>query len=241
MRGTFLLAYRYMTFHRGRTLILVLAVGLTLFLPLATHWTIEKFRDRAFHRAAATPLVVGSKGSRFGLAMHALYFRGESPSSLPMSQLTRIDTMELGKTIPMLVNFRAGGFPIVGTTDEYLRFRDLKLSVGQPMSRLGDCLLGANVARSLELNVGDRLQSEPENMFDITGPSPLSMRVTGVLMSTSTADDDVVLCDLKTAWIIQGIGHGHAIAETKADERVVPESGDQAQHKHAASRENMQA
>lgn len=37
----------------------------------------------------------------------------------------------------------------------------------------------------------------------------MKLRVTGVLAETHTADDDAVFVDLKTAWIIEGIGHGH--------------------------------
>jgi putative ABC transport system permease protein len=46
-------------------------------------------------------------------------------------------------------------------------------------------------------------------VFDIAGVYPLKMRVAGVLAFTDGPDDDAIFVDVKTAWIIQGLGHGH--------------------------------
>ena len=51
--------------------------------------------------------------------------------------------------------------------------------------------------------------SSPESVFDIAGVYPLKMPVTGVLELSNTPDDEAIFVDLKTAWIIEGIGHGH--------------------------------
>ncbi len=61
---------------------------------------------------------------------------------------------------------------MVGSDDAYLRLRKLTLASGQTMERLGDCLLGARVARELKLAAGDRLTTDPDNLFDLSGPSP---------------------------------------------------------------------
>ena len=237
MSGTLRLAWRYVSYFRARTAILIAAITLTIFLPLATRWTIERFEHHALARASSTPLVVGVKSSRFGLAMHALYFRGESPQPLLQAQQNRIEETKLATTIPMLVRFRARGFAIVGTTDAYFRFRGLSIDRGEPLQRLGDCLLGQTVAYRLGLVPGDRLLSEPENMFDLSGPSPLNMRVTGILQYAGSPDDEIVLCDLKTTWIMQGIGHGHTVKSITTD---TPDANAESNsHGHNASRENL--
>lgn len=237
MAGIYLLAWRYIAYYRARTVILIAAITLTFFLPLATRWMIARFEARAMKRASSTPLVVGVKGSRFGLAMHTLYFRGESPETLPQAQQRRIEETLLAKTIPLLVRFRARGFPIVGTTDAYFHFRGLFVERGERLQRLGDCLLGATVASRLGLLPGDRLLSEPENMFDLSGPSPLNMRVTGILRTTGSPDDEIVLCDLNTTWILQGIGHGHTVRKGPPD---TPNANAESEpHGHNASRENL--
>ncbi len=237
MLGICLLAWRYIAYYRVRTILLIAAITLTFFLPLTTRWTIERFEGSAMERATSTPLVIGVKGSRFGLAMHALYFRGESPETLPQAQLRRIEETKLARTIPLLVRFRARGVSIVGTTDAYFQFRGLSVQRGDRLQRLGDCLLGATVASQLGLAPGDRLVSEPENMFDLSGPSPLNMRVTGVLRPTGSPDDEIILCDLKTTWIMQGIGHGHSVKKGPTD--TPDANSDSDSHGHNSSRENM--
>lgn len=211
MMHVFHLAYRYTAYYRLRTLLLVAAVTLTLMLPLATRWTIERFRTQALERAEATPMVIGAKGSSFGLALHALYFRGDAPITIKASQRSRIDALKLGETLPMLARFRAQGHLVVGTTNDYLAFRYLTLADGDSLERWGDCLVGWQVAQTLGVKPGDHLLSEPENMFDLSGPAPLKMRVRGILSRTGLADDEVIFCHLETAWIMAGIGHGHEL------------------------------
>ena len=46
-------------------------------------------------------------------------------------------------------------------------------------------------------------------MFDIAGAYPLKMQIVGILSKTDTPDDRAVLVDVKTAWVLEGIGHGH--------------------------------
>jgi len=109
----------------------------------------------------------------------------------------------------MYVRFQARGNPIVGTTLDYFEFRGLQIARGRQLALLGDCVLGARVAESLTLKPGDNLVSSPESLFDLAGVYPLIMKVAGVLKKSHTTDDLAVFVDLKTTWIIQGLGHGH--------------------------------
>jgi putative ABC transport system permease protein len=89
------------------------------------------------------------------------------------------------------------------------------------MALLGDCVLGARVAESLGLKPGDSLVSSPETLFDLAGIYPLKMKVAGVFAKSHTSDDLAVFVDLKTAWVIQGLGHGHADVTKLQDPTLV--------------------
>ncbi len=207
--ATLYLAYRYVQYHRVRTWLLVAAVTLTIMMPIATRWAIERFRAQALARADATPMILGAKGSRFALTLHALYFRGDPPETIAYRQLIRAREMQFGRVLPILARYQTQGRRIVGVTDEYLVYRRLNLAAGASLERWGDCLVGSQVARDLEIRVGDSLLSEPDNILDLTAPAPLKLRVRGILARTNTSDDEVVFCHLETAWIMAGIGHGH--------------------------------
>jgi putative ABC transport system permease protein len=47
------------------------------------------------------------------------------------------------------------------------------------------------------------------------------MRITGVLAKSRSADDDAVFVDVKTAWVIDGLAHGHQDLARTDDESVV--------------------
>jgi putative ABC transport system permease protein len=215
MNGIFLLARRHLWHHRWRSAVLVGCLTLTFLLPIGLQFFSTHLEARLRARANATPLVVGAAGSELDLALHALHFRGQPSRETTMAESNRISEGGLAKSIPMLVRFKAEGWPIVGTTTDYLRFRDLKVSKGHSWKRRGDCLVGATVAKQLNLEPGDGLMTEPENVFELDGSFPLRMRVAGILSESNSPDDNAVFVGLETAWIIAGIGHGHAASRKR--------------------------
>ena len=218
MSGTLLLARRHLRHHKGRSTVLIACLTLTFSLPLGMELFSRHVETRLSSRAASTPLIIGAAGSRFDLALHALYFRGQPPRETSMREVQRVTDSGFATAIPMLARFKAEGFPIVGTTLDYLSFRKLRLATGRKCSRYGDCIVGANVANRLKIGPGDSVTSEPENLFDLDGSFPLRMRVTGILTSTDSPDDDAIFVDIHTAWIIAGIGHGHAPTSRSASQ-----------------------
>jgi putative ABC transport system permease protein len=94
------------------------------------------------------------------------------------------------------------------------------------MAVLGECVVGARAAASLGVGPGDSVISSPESVFDLAGVYPLKLRVAGVLEPQHTSDDDAIFVDLKTAWIIQGLGHGHQdLAAPAAESAVIARDG----------------
>ena len=160
-------------------------------------------------RAVSTPLVVGAKGSALDLVMNTLYFDDEVPELMTTPELNRIEDSGFALPIPVNARFQARGYPIVGTTLDYFDFRDLEIADGRQLAIIGEAVLGAKVAQALELRPGDVLVSSPENPFDLAGMYPLKMNIVGVLATAHTPDDLAVFVDLKTTWIIEGLGHGH--------------------------------
>lgn len=223
MKGPLHLALRRLAYHWGQSAALVASLSLIAYLPLAVGWLTGRFHDELLARGRATPLVIGAAGSRYDLVLHSLYFEGAPPAPLPMREVGRVADSGLARAIPLLVRGRAGGAPVVGTTLDYFPFRGLTVERGRMLARLGDCVLGADAARRLGAAPGGRVLTAPRNVFDVAGEYPLKLRVAGVLARSHSPDDAAVFVDLKTAWIMEGIGHGHDdVAE--ADKDVLLES-----------------
>lgn len=219
MRTAFHLAARYVLRHRIQSALLAGALGLVFALPLCLRVLIEHAQQELRARAAATPQIVGTRGSALDLMMTALYFKRENLLPLPFGALTELRHNHTATAIPLHVRYQAQGAPIVGTELEYFPFRGLHLAAGKQLSRLGDCVVGATLAKQRGLQPGGHLFSTPEQAFDMAGVYPLKMRVTGILTPNGTPDDEALFVDLKTCWLIEGRSHGHD--DLKKDESVV--------------------
>jgi putative ABC transport system permease protein len=227
MSGALYLGWRYLAHHRVKSSILIASITLMLFLPVATRVLVEDSATALTARASQTPLILGARGSELELVLNTLYFHAESPAEIQDSTYVEAQSTGLAEFIPVHSRFSAQSAPIVGTTLDYFDFRNLDIVDGRQIGLLGECVIGANVAARLDLGPGDSVISSPETVFDIAGVYPLKMTVVGVLGASGTADDDAIFVDVRTTWIIQGLGHGHTdLADPNAGAAVLTRRGD---------------
>lgn len=235
MSGVLRLAWRHLRYHWGRSLILVACLTMTMLLPLSVQRLVDHYEATLRARAASTPLVVGAKGNRFDLVLKSLYFETGYADRVSMADVDEVDERGFGRAIPVYVRHTAHkhvadgtaddpafeSAPVVGTTLAYLDLRGLEVADGTPPLFLGDAVVGAEAARTLRVAPGDALLSDPLAAYDPARSFQLKMPVVGVLAPSGTPDDRAVFVDLKTAWVIDGIGHGHDDPRTVRDDGVV--------------------
>ena len=209
MMDSLYIAWKYITYNKVKTATLMACITLISFLPIALQLLLDESERQLMSRAVSTPLVIGAKGSSLDLVMNTLYYDDEVPELISMKASDRVYDTDLALPIPVYARFQARGYPIVGTTLDYFDFRDLEVAEGRNIAILGECIVGARVAEALGLKPGSSIVSSPETLFDLAGVYPLKMKVVGVLKRSHSSDDLAVFVDLKTAWVIQGLGHGH--------------------------------
>ena len=219
MTGIPYLTWRYLRHRPFRSVLLTFAVALMIFLPLGVRIFVDESTRVLQNRAVSSPLLIGPKGSAIDLTLASLYFLPQQLEPLKYLSYKQTRALRHGTAIPLHTRFTAGDSPLVGTSLGYFTERGLEVSNGRLFTRLGDCVIGSEVAEKRGLKVGDTVISSPENVFDLAGAYPLKMRVAGILSSAHSPDDEAVFVDLKTAWIIEGIAHGHEdlASETAAD------------------------
>jgi putative ABC transport system permease protein len=221
MIDSFYIAWRYVAFNKIRTATLIACVTLIAILPLTLELLLTESEQQLLSRAESTPLLLGAKGSALDLVMNGLYFDDEIPELVSMAAVNELEDSGLAMPIPLYVRFNARRFPIVGTTLDYFDFRGLTMAQGRQLALLGEAVLGAEVADRLGIAAGDSLLSSPETVFDLAGVYPLKMPVVGVLKRSYTPDDLAVFVDVKTAWVVQGLVHGHEDLARSEDASVV--------------------
>lgn len=229
MKDSLFLAWKYLQFNTGKTLILIFSVSLVLFIPMGLNLLTNQGAKSLTERAEATPLLVGALGSPTDLNLSTLYFKAPKSDQIPYSEVQAIQSENLALPIPLNLQYSVKTQPIVGTGLSYLDLRNLKVAEGRPFATLGECVLGSEAAEILGVRVGESVISSPAGAFDIAGSFPLKMPVVGILAPNGTADDQAVFTDVKTTWVISGIAHGHdAINEDTADSLLLSKGENQA-------------
>ncbi len=226
MNDIFYMAWKYLQFNKGKTLVLIGSIGLILFLPAGLFVTVEQGGSKLTARAESTPILIGPKGSSSDLTLNALYFRRPTLESISFSEVSKVSETGLAYGIPLNLRYTVEEFPIAGTTLEYFDYRSLKIAEGRQFALLGECVVGANVAAAMSLSPGDHVFSTPAGAFDVAGTFPLKMPVVGVLKPVGNVDDNAVFVDIKSAWVITGLAHGHQDISDSTDARSVIEKDD---------------
>jgi putative ABC transport system permease protein len=203
------LGVNYIRHHRVKLLVLTLAITLVSWLPIAIQSIVDQTARQLSQRAERTPLVIGAPGSPLELSLGSLYFKAKTPQVMSYAEVAAVRATGYARAIPLYYRFRVQDYPLVGTSPDYFDYRGLRLSSGRHAALLGEAVIGAQVARAMQLTVGDHVISSPESVFDLAGVYPLKMPVVGILAPGFSPDDEAVFVDIKTAWVIQGLGHGH--------------------------------
>lgn len=227
MKDIAYLAWRYLLFNRGKTLVLVAAITVIVFLPLALELVLDRSSERLRARAAATPLLLGARASPLELTLSSLYFDADVSATIPYRTVTDVIDSGLADAIPISGGFRVGGHPVVGTSPDYFEFRKLPLARGRLFALTGEAVLGEAASRSLGAGPGDSLVTAPRTVFDVAGSYPIKLSVVGVLASSNSPDDEAVFVDIRTGWLIAGIGHGHQdLTEPEAGAAILRRDGE---------------
>ena len=224
LRHAVFLVWRYVVSSPGRSLVLVLGTTTALFLPVFTYLASDLVGEALMGRAKASPVLIGHEGNEFDLTMSALYFRGEVGRPVTYSVYQDLLERDYGRATPLYLRHSASGVPIVGTDLEYFALRGLEIAEGRSLARLGEVVAGARVAENFQLEVGDQLRSDITNLYNIAGAYPKVLTVVGILEPTGSPDDDVLVADVKTTWMLDGTFHGHA--EVTRDDALNPEAGE---------------
>lgn len=227
MSGIGYLALRHIMFHRLRSLTLVLVMATLITIPLLAEALTHAAETRMMARAEATPMIYGAAGAPLDLTLSAAYFRGDIDRMISMADYEWLLSTRQADLAPIHYAGTTNKFPIIGTDIDYFRLRGLTPIYGRLPVRIGEAVLGANVAKRLGIGVGDTFASDVQQVFNLAGAYPVGMIVSGVLAPTGTSDDHAVLTDLRTGWIVFGFGHGHEELTRQTNAALLLGAGDE--------------
>jgi putative ABC transport system permease protein len=212
-----------LSYYRKRYILLIFAMVLVLSLFATIHQVMHFYEQQLDDRAKQTPLVLGKIGSRYDLVLNSLYYQGEAIPTIPQMVLDEVMAENLGVAVPIYIKWTVYQSPLIASNLDYFEQRKMSLQAGAWPSLNGEVVVGEAFAQKHHLKVGDWVYSDQKNLYELAAAYPLKMKITGILNPhhPKQVDDFAVFCDLKTAWIIQGLAHGHQKVEGSADASIL--------------------
>lgn len=178
-------------------LLLALAVAITVSVLL-----VRQAADARLTRdLAGVDLVVGASGSPLQLVMSAVFQADAPTGNIPWAVAEQIARDPLvRRAVPLSMGDSLGAYRIVGTTRDYAALRDLELDAGRWWDGKMEAVVGASVARRMDLAVGDAFVGAHGLEGGDQDHADRPYRVVGVLRPSGAVADRLVLTDLSSVW-----------------------------------------
>jgi putative ABC transport system permease protein len=160
---------------------------------------------------AGIDLVVGAKGSPMQIMLAGVFHLDSPTGNIPLATLELLRQQPLvAQAVPLSLGDSFRGFRIVGTTPEYIALYGAQLAQGAPWTGVMQVVLGAEVARSTGLKLGDRFAGS-HGLADGGGAhGEHQFEVVGVLAESGSVLDRLVLTDLASVWAVHEAHHAGA-------------------------------
>lgn len=208
-----------------------LGVGLISLLLLLS----KQLQDKFDKNLAGIDLVVGAKGSPLQLILSNMYHIDAPTGNVSIEEVKAFlnPKHRLIKTaVPLSVGDSYRTYRIVGTNHKILELYNAELAEGKRWEKVFEVTIGAEVAKALNLKIGDEFYSshgfvEDENLAHSDSEA---FKVVGILKPTGAVLDQLILTPSQTTWIVHEHEMGGEQAQTEAV--AAEESADHKEHQH---------
>jgi putative ABC transport system permease protein len=183
------------------TILTILSISVSTSLLLGVEKTRKSARASFINTISGTDLVVGARTGGVQLLLYSVFHIGDATANVTWKTVMAIkNRREVKWVVPIALGDSHRGYRVVGTSREYFdkfkyrRNTPLTFTEGNKFADLFDTVLGADVARSLNYKIGDKIilahGTGPVNIGKDHGDTPFL--VSGILEYTGTPVDRAV-------------------------------------------------
>ena len=184
-------------------LLLALGVATITVLLLAT----TQLEERMGRDARGIDLVAGAKGSPMQLVLSAVFHVDAPAGNIALEDALALSRHPaVKKAIPLALGDSFQGHRIVGTNHDYPAHYGAKFATGRLWSAPMEAVLGAEVAASARLTVGATFTGAHGLAAGGDAHDDEPFKVVGVLASTGSVLDRLVLTSVESVWEIHEHG-----------------------------------
>lgn len=207
-----------------QAILIIISIMISAGVATLSYNISKQVNEQMVDNAQYYGVVIGPAGSKTQLIMNTMYFTDEVLGTIPYSL---VDTLQRDTRVKAVVPYAMAdsyhGYGIVGTNKFYLNDKVVK---GELFNDSGDytIVLGANVAKTCGVSVGDAIYTSHSQTEEHTTP----FIVTGILEKTNSMYDNILFTSIKSIWAIH-----------EEEEEHEHEEGEDHNHEHEFELDNM--
>lgn len=200
------LAWRSLLNRKSSALLCVLTIAISVTLLAGVEKIRHDMRDGFFNTVSGTDLIVGARSGQVELLLYSVFHLGSATNNI---RWTSYETIAGDRSVDWAVPLSLGdshrGFRVVGTSQaffdryRYGNKRQLSFTAGKGFAGLHQVTLGADVAKGLGYNLGDRIiLSHGLGNVSFAQHKDQPFEVTGILEPTGTPVDHSLFVSLES-------------------------------------------
>jgi putative ABC transport system permease protein len=183
----------------------------------------EIFEKNFSNNLKGIDLVMGASGSPLQLILSAVYQIDNPTGNIKLKEAEPwMNHPFVAKAIPLAYGDSYNEYKIVGTTPAYLAHFNVEIAEGVIFTNNFEVVVGADVAKNLNIKIGDKLISQHGMAEDAHAHEDKPYVVTGILKNSGSVADKLLLCTIESVWEVH-------------EEHIHDEEDEDHDHEHSES------
>ena len=192
-------------YRRTNLFLTILAIAISVSLLLGVDKIRKEAKNSFINTISQTDLIVGARSGPTNLLLYSVFRIGNATNNVSWESYEEITAFdEVAWSIPISLGDSHRGYRVMGTNRDYFDYyqygqsRHLSFAAGEPFADVYDAVLGADVARALDYQLGDEIiiaHGLVSTEFGQHDDKPFV--VTGILDKTGTPVDRTVHVSLE--------------------------------------------
>lgn len=206
--NTIQLVWKNISQQIGSTFLSILLTALGVAILCVIYITGDSFEKQLSNNSKNIDLVVGAKGSPLQLILSSLYHIDNPTGNIALSDARMLgDNPFVELAVPISLGDNYKGHRLIGTEPSYLDLYELTLQEGGLWTKPFEAVIGSAVARKQGLKIGDTFHTAHGLSAEGHIHDEHPFHIVGILETSESIVDNLILCDLESVWDVHGIAH----------------------------------
>lgn len=194
------LAWKSVLNRKTTAMLTILTVAISVILLMGVERIRTQAKSSFANTISGTDLIVGGRSGQVNLLLYSVFRIGNATNNIDWKSYQHFSQDPAVKwAIPISLGDSHQGFRVMGTNGDYFKYyrygskQALTFKQGKPFEGLFDTVIGADVARKLGYQIGDRIViAHGISDVSFSRHDELPFTVTGILAPTGTPVDKTV-------------------------------------------------